>query len=60
MDRKYDILSKKDAATTSEEAFVKQFTDMSVEDTWNVFNPFFQLDFKCIHTLFSVRKISVM
>ena len=46
VDQKYKILSKKDAATASKEAFVKHFTDMSVEDTQSVFNLFFQLDCK--------------
>ncbi|PLW40501.1 hypothetical protein PCASD_08833 [Puccinia coronata f. sp. avenae] len=44
VDWKYEILSKKDAATSPEREFLEQFTNVSIKDTPSMFNPFFQLD----------------
>ena len=48
VDWKYEILSKKDAATSPEREFLEQFTNVSIKDTPSMFNPFSQLDCKYI------------
>jgi hypothetical protein len=45
VDRKYDVLAKGDSATAAELEFLKEFSisNLGLEDTPAVFNPFFQL-----------------
>jgi hypothetical protein len=46
VDQKYSILAKKDAASSSERCFLAEFTNLDVQGTQEVFNPFFKLDCK--------------
>jgi hypothetical protein len=46
IDWKYEVLSKGDSATSSDLQFLKEFSQMDVEATRAIFNPFFQLECK--------------